>query len=686
MDKGRLGGSGGSKRIFRPPEHQKDQNAGKAGRFHGKTVSLSKKDKWESFKLFIARGLANISIETSGYKEFKERTTNDIVSKLNDSGVEASEFKEVILESKSLQNLISKNKTIKAEGLINVVRDIFVSNEFVKNKNIGLEDLLKAHDFLQGVKDEKGEEGKARNSEKRAAMAAIEKRIGEFSVKELRDCMKKLDTKTQSKQMTLILKQIANKDISALDEKEIRSVIQLQKMGLMGIDRGNQRLESLYSHLIDLGKSTAEDYFAIGEIYRKSPKRENAEALKFYKKGLKENPKGFNTLMAVQGLYEDKGIAKDVYYENNINSVLQPMINQRVEGLILDSSLLKDGDKHVGKLPKGVSIFRITDNWKKNKANLEIKIKKLPVEQRKIAMARLGEVEQMVTYATVMKNDKWKPGAIEKLVAYRLEMKSSGITDRLPSKLTAKGSSGIVSDENNKEFDHLRGRQSIMGDLSTFMHKRGGDYSIIGDWFNGQAQNSWSNRSQAMKAQFTSYRNTPPRTYFYLHGEKKAANCRETFINDIAKDNRISPREAKKRLDETALMWMAFNMELLEKTNLPGKNAKRGTIKIYRSENETVISTRKKYGTKQNIYKMKSGPIESGSIESANPSMSVVKICGYEETVQNIPYHRCCFGTYLTETILGSGETGLACDSEREILFMRDDIQFLYKGGVPMKE
>lgn len=358
-------------------------------------------------------------------------------------------------------------------------------------------------------------------------------------------------------------------------------------------------------------------------------------------------------------------------------------ITNSLEGWVFDSTALSnpsdEKNKHIGKLPEGLSIIQLADNWNIFEGKMKEQISNLPAEQKKIAEARLGELEGMVNYAKVMKADKWKPDVIEKLVAYRLGMKESGITERLPEKLTSdpNGLDHMLIDENNnnKPFDDLRGPSSTISDVNKFMQDNGGDLAIINEWFMYQATDSWSEGSQAMKSQITSYRNVDQSNYFYKDGKKHADQERKKFIDSISKEKKINKKEAEKMLNETTLMWMAFNMELLEKTDLPGKNAKKGTITIYRTENKTVLENNGiTEADGKTEYTMKRGPIESGSI------IRGVSAKTFQLTRQEIPYHRCCFCNYLTETVPGKGETSLLSDYEMEFLFMGDGIPFTYVG------
>lgn len=339
-----------------------------------------------------------------------------------------------------------------------------------------------------------------------------------------------------------------------------------------------------------------------------------------------------------------------------------------LSGLVCDPQSLVSGEIHPADLG-GMDIFVVADQLEMNKLAMEAQIRELPPAQQAIALSRLRDIKDMADYAVTLRDDKFKPKVIKELVAARMEIRASGISERLQVSLKAKGDvrNGTLVDSAGRDFDHLRGEGSVMEDLAVHMSQKGGDMGIIRDWASDQGINSWNAGPQAMKYVMVQARNVPESEYFFLEGADKAKACYEKVLAKVDDD----PRVAGEKFEKTWTTWMAFNMELLEHVDFPGKNGESKTVEIFRAENRTVMFLNQLKPGDENCV-IKRGPAESGSIMT---SVNVLE--GTENTVQNVPFHRIT-GTYLPERSPGSGKTFFISDNEKEFLFMSEGVPFNY--------
>jgi hypothetical protein len=124
-------------------------------------------------------------------------------------------------------------------------------------------------------------------------------------------------------------------------------------------------------------------------------------------------------------------------------------------------------------------------------------------------------------------------------------------------------------------------------------------------------------------------------------------------------------------LGKSIKMFMAFNMEFLTHTHIPGIDRENKTLLVYRTEDKETLDN---YGisepSNEEKYTMRRGIAESGSL------MEPVVVYGAHITVQQVPLHR-IFGSYLTHQF--RSENG-GNEPEKEVVCLFEGIPFKYTG------
>jgi len=352
----------------------------------------------------------------------------------------------------------------------------------------------------------------------------------------------------------------------------------------------------------------------------------------------------------------EKTAQKLFFLSDTINLKFLTRLNSKL--LILDKN--KDFDILI--LKRG-GILNIARDFSSIETELKKEIKHLPLIDQELAIKKMAILSEMVTYASALKNDSFKPDIIEKLTIYRLELKNEGISGSFPSKIEVAqdnpdaAEKGLIVDSKGNAFDNLRqiknkneyvqGGDSSTEKFATFCESKGGDYGVIRGWYKQQAKDSWHPKPTRVKNTLSSFRNV---TQNKIWGGPQA---------NIKQQKAMSEKER-----ETLLMFMAFTTELLTRTDFPGKNSD-GTITIFRTESKAVLEMNginNVSSTKEHI--MNRGFAESGSI------IAPVMAYGAEVTEQRLPIHR-VVGTFFTERLFNS-------DREKEFICMFDDITFKY--------
>jgi hypothetical protein len=297
----------------------------------------------------------------------------------------------------------------------------------------------------------------------------------------------------------------------------------------------------------------------------------------------------------------------------------------------------------------------------------------LPDEFKGMVEKRLSEMERLTKISRTLERDKWNDNYTEGFAKHIIGIREAGITDRFSQSLTQKTSNTkssshvIVLDENGKPFDSLRAskageKDSIIYDLSQYIDKNGGSYEQVSKWMMGQAGSSSSGVSQALKMYYQGQRKKSRQDYYW---SESGINAAENFYDKI-----VGPL-GESKMNATYQAWHAFNYEMLDKINFPGKNKAKNTVELIRIENKEVMKMNGlKIGDK-NVQIKRRAVFESTSLFSS------IHVFGSEKTVQQVPLHR-IIGTYWTAKNPTSNGTGFAGDDENEFVAMLDGIPLNY--------
>lgn len=308
------------------------------------------------------------------------------------------------------------------------------------------------------------------------------------------------------------------------------------------------------------------------------------------------------------------------------------------------------------------------------------RIDNLDPKAAEISKKRFSHFKDMASYANTLTADNWNSSKINQLVLHRLDLRRFGITSRFSEQLTSytqenhKIEDGILVDENGKKFDTMRGKNSIINDLAKFMQDNDGDFKIISLWAGNQKFDSWSSIAQGVKFNMLKYRNTKADSYFFLSGLPKAEQCYNKLLKTIVL-KKLAPdsESAAKLLDQTWDMWLAFNMEFHSHTQVPGFDPSTNTIKVFRTENKTVMHDINKMNVGDSKV-IKRGVAESSAIalKGVDTQSAAPIVYGTELTVQYIPLHR-IFATYICSDKPDSNDSAFVA-KERELVFMSEGL------------
>jgi hypothetical protein len=210
------------------------------------------------------------------------------------------------------------------------------------------------------------------------------------------------------------------------------------------------------------------------------------------------------------------------------------IVNKEVPGLI-SKVLSKDSNTHLGKLENN-DIFIISKNFKVIENKLQNEIKQLNGPDKISAQSRLNELTEMVKYAEVLKEDKFKPDIINELVNCRLEIKQLDI--KFPGKLGGQDDetekkTGKLKNENGVEFGNLRegypaDGNSVMEKLYKLCDSSGGSSAFLSSWHEDQAYDSQSKLSSYVKENILSFRDVSKEN-FWIHQLIKMLNLKKTI-------------------------------------------------------------------------------------------------------------------------------------------------------------
>jgi hypothetical protein len=211
---------------------------------------------------------------------------------------------------------------------------------------------------------------------------------------------------------------------------------------------------------------------------------------------------------------------------------------------------------------------------RKRKALLDL----LPDDLRHTVAQRLDVMRDVARTAKTMNADRWKWSYIDGFTRHSVGLRHAGIVDAFPQQLKHRGVQ--IRDENDLAWDHLRGRDSVMHDLSTYMSRNKGDYGVISYWMGRQAGSSWSGASQAVKWYLVQQRDIAAGEHFWLNGD---AGAKKHYDGAVAK-------LGQQRYDGSMQMWHAFNYELMRNVSFERNNLRKGYVELVRTSMGTTSS------------------------------------------------------------------------------------------------
>lgn len=381
---------------------------------------------------------------------------------------------------------------------------------------------------------------------------------------------------------------------------------------------------------------TAQDYFELGKNYFEKGDIEAAK--KFFSGAIKFQPAAPQIIAEIAILYQ------------NTDSPYVDLGDIKIVQLLL----IDNEDP-----PKAIIGFDAT--------TIVDTINQLPDNQKANAMARLTVMQEMAQAAKVMIEDAWTKAYTNDFIQARLNIRKNEILEKVADKLEIKGNAeeGILIDpKTGKLFNDLRGTNSVVDKLVEYIKSIGGDYALVQDYLDDQKGDSWNFLPQVFKFHIAKLRTLSEGAYYWRDTFKVAENKYNNYMLTGDKD----------KFEKTFCACHAFTTEMLNKMDLPGKDNKEQTIKIYRTESRVVLEEMEcqKTSDEQFDNMMYRGALESGSI-----TIPVI-VYSPEVTVQKVPTHR-IFWTYLTKNPAEYADPNKTClysNYEMEFNFIPEYIPF----------
>jgi hypothetical protein len=308
----------------------------------------------------------------------------------------------------------------------------------------------------------------------------------------------------------------------------------------------------------------------------------------------------------------------------------------------------------------------------------------LSPDQQQILTDRLEQLRSLAGTSRTMAADAWRWEYLDTFCRHLTEFRRRGITKDLPSQL--KHSGVEVRDEHGMLWDHLRGRQSVVHDVDTYMKELGGSWDTTAFWMSSQAGSSWSPAAQGVKYWFTGTRTVPRDRYYWREGvdyaKKQYDNALPILGKQLARDRGLDPSRmsddqlralGRERWEGSYGVLHAFNYELLQNVDFDRNRRADGIIELVRTEDSTVAHM---HNLRIGEWKdFKRGALESTSI------FQTVTVAGHELTMTEVPHHR-VMGTYLMERQPGTSQSAFYGDGENGAVVMLEGLESFYGGTV----
>lgn len=315
------------------------------------------------------------------------------------------------------------------------------------------------------------------------------------------------------------------------------------------------------------------------------------------------------------------------------------------------------GDMSIYDIEKGMKRFTMPQR----KAMLE----GLPKDLKGIMEKRLAYADDLMKTVKTMRLDGWTDDYVDGFAQHLTGLRKSGVTKRYPEKMIQQGGTGkvVVVDEHGKEFDHLRGSDTITKDIHAYITDQGGDPAILSHWFDRQAGSSMSSASMSIKEY---YRKVMGRNFDDLFWHDQTQSELSKQLKKFVTSQAGGSMEV---LDTTLQAWHASQYEFMKTVAFRNNAMKTGQLKLIRTQSSIQLKMAKvKVGTTGNVAP--TAMIESSSI------FKPYFLGGDAKTLyHDVPHHR-VLGNYMFSRNEGWRGGLLAGDYENEFLVILDRLKF----------
>jgi hypothetical protein len=322
---------------------------------------------------------------------------------------------------------------------------------------------------------------------------------------------------------------------------------------------------------------------------------------------------------------------------------------------------LRDPARGAGEIFSGIkysTVIKQIEALAKKESKL---LKVLPKDLHDTIQGRIREMKRVVEITRTLQSDDWRDGYIDEFCRHSVGIRNAGITDMLPKEMQL-GANNQLYDENDKLFDNLRGKGSILENLVDYIGAQGGDYdAVIPLWADQQASSSWSPLPQAVKWHYAQVRGVGLDQYWWKEGSDQAKVYYDNFRNSVGSNT----------FDVTLVAFHAWNYEQLQQIEMPNNNRSDGTFKLVRTES---LRTMQRNNLNEGDVDV---TIPRGAAESTSLFSRVQAVAGGETTVQMVPHHR-IVGMYLqSRTSLRKNDMFIG-DKENEAVAILQGTKFDY--------
>lgn len=299
----------------------------------------------------------------------------------------------------------------------------------------------------------------------------------------------------------------------------------------------------------------------------------------------------------------------------------------------------------------------------------------LPTGVREPFLSRAERMRTISDTHDELRRDGWNAQYSDRFGFFTTKMDQDGVFNRFPNELfhpdpsqPGKNSWSTkevyqVEDAEGVAFDHMRGSNSAVNDLDTWMTANGGRYKTVENYLSGQAGSSWSTEAQAFKYHIYQAQDNPPadRTFW---GKPRQGPSEAKSYYDAAVGN------STLKYSDSMTMYHAFTFQAMKRIEFTNNDRGRGVCHIIRTEDEDLL---KRNGVKKGELEtqMARGAAESGSIFKS------YSLYGNQVTEQDVPHSRILVAYFFSNSP-GSSHGALAGDHENEFVFAANGIDFTW--------